>query len=150
VFAERPISLRQIERRQDLISLSWLTRRVGLLLLVRAAHLARPRQRAVQRWRHGRDISPRHAMRSMLGSGMRRVLGSQKFAKDPAGRVASLIAILRDFDASAARLVQRFRRGLTRLCRTWPSLASRAALGAAPALVLAMANAASPAFPDSS
>jgi hypothetical protein len=118
-FGERAVALRHF-RRLDLISLPCLTRLVGRLLIMRAAHLARLRPPArIRYWRHGRDLHRPHMFRSVLGARLRRALKH----KDIRAWIENLICILRNLDAHATPLARRLRRGLTRLWRTWTALA---------------------------
>jgi hypothetical protein len=115
VLAGKDASLRQLRQRAERISLDGLTATVVDLMLVRAFELARLRPRKLRFWRYGRDLRPRHLTRSLLGSRLHRVLKP----KDPAMRMANLIAVLRDFDFYAGQLALRMKRRLTRL---WPIL----------------------------
>lgn len=109
---------RHMRRRYGLVSLDGLARTVALLILVRAAELA-----GVRRWRanpffarvRGRQRWPRHAVRSIIGSRLRRALKHKDFTT----RVAILTDALRRLDAWAALYVKRMRKGLTKL---WPRL----------------------------
>jgi hypothetical protein len=134
----RAVSTRHQRQRFD-ISLPWLTRVVGELLIVRAGRLAHLRRnKPILYWRRGRDLRRRHFMRSIVGSKLRRVLRH----KHTATWIANLIAVLRNLDAYAAQLAQRLRRGLTRLWRMVAPIAQAIAPFRAPAP--------SPAFSDSS
>jgi hypothetical protein len=121
------------------MSLDGLTRMTIELMICRAAELARLRRRQrIRVWRYGRDLTPRHLLRSLVGSRLRRVLKP----KDVAARIAILTGVLRNLDTFAAQLAKRMRRGLTRL---WPILP--APTSAAPLVALA---APAPSYADSS
>lgn len=132
----RVISTRHQRQRFD-ISLPWLTRLVGKLLIVRAAQLGRLRRRKrLLYWRHGQDMRRRHLIRSVLGGRLRRRLKH----RDARIWVANLIAVLRDLDAYAAPLARRLRRGLNRLWRVVAPIAAAAALLGPPAPPPALAD----------
>jgi hypothetical protein len=125
----RDVSARHQRQRFDL-SLPWLTRIVGELLIVRAGRLARLRRnKPIRYWRRGRDLRRRHLMRSILGSRLRRALRH----KHTVTWIANLIAVLRNLDTHAAQLAQRLRRGLTRLWRICAPIAQIIAQYGAPA-----------------
>ena len=139
LFTNRAVTLRHIEQRYEFFSLHWLTQRVGKILIVRAAQLARLRRRKrITYWRHGRDLHRPHIIRSVLGARLRRALKH----RDVGVWIENLIAVLRNLDAYAAPLAKRLRRGLTRLWRIAPPIV--------PATLLLGPPAPSPAFPDSS
>jgi hypothetical protein len=138
LFAGREITVRQLSQRHRRMSLDGLTRMTIELMVVRAAELARRRRRKRNFWRYGRDLTPRHLIRSLVGSRLRRVLKP----RDVAARIAILTEVLRNLDAFAQLLAKRMRRGLTRL---WPIIA---APSAAPPLATLAAPA--PALVDSS
>jgi hypothetical protein len=138
LFAGREITVRQLHQRHRRMSLDGLTRMTIELMICRAAELARLRRRKRNFWRYGRDLTPRHLFRSLVGSRLRRVL-KPRHARE---RIAALIHALRNLDAFARRLAKRMRRGLTRL---WPIIPAPTA----PACVVTLA-AHAPAFADSS
>jgi hypothetical protein len=113
LFGGREVAVRHLHQRCPLISLERLTRLATCLLIVRAREQARCRAGTLRFWRHGRDLRPRHLIRSLLGSKLRRAFKP----KGVAARIAALIGLLRNLDACARRLARRMRRGLTRL---WP------------------------------
>jgi hypothetical protein len=137
--SNRAITPRHIRQRIEFISLPWLTRRVGHMLIVRAAQLDRRRPRKRPRfWRHGRDLRCAHLIRSLLGGRLRRALKH----KDAATWIAKLIHVLRNLDAYARPLMRRLHGGLTRVARLVPAIASAETLCGAPTPA--------PAFADSS
>jgi hypothetical protein len=135
--ANRAIARRHLQQRIGFISLPWLTRRVGHILIVRAAQLGRLRRRKRLRfWRHGRDLRPAHLIRSVLGGRLRRALKH----RDAATWIAKLIHVLRNLDAYARPLIRRLRGGLTRLARLMPAITPAAAIHGAPASAPAIAD----------
>lgn len=117
LFGGKDFAPRQLLQRCGRISLERLTRRTIYLLILRADELAGQRvRRRVRYHKHGRDLRPRHLIRSLLGSKLRRVLRP----KGLAARIAALINVLRNLDAHAQRLAARMKRRLTRL---WAMLA---------------------------
>ena len=137
--ADRAVARRHVQQRIGFISLPWLTRRVGHILIVRAAQLGRLRRRKrIRFWRHGRDLRPAHLIRSVLGGRVRRALKH----KDATTWIARLIHVLRNLDAYARPLIRRLNGGLTRLLRLVPAIPPAGAIHGAPAPT--------PAFADSS
>jgi hypothetical protein len=121
LFGDRLIAFHQLRRFDD-TTLLGVKRMVVALLIERALnmlHRRRNRRRA-RLWRHGLDLRPRHWIRSLLGSKLRRALNH----RDPATHMAQLIAVLRNLDAYAARLARRMRLGLRRLWSTVAPIAS--------------------------
>ena len=129
--------------RQRWRGLDHLARAIAAVLIVRAIQLyplprrqARVRQACLEaRAGFRRRRPPAFSLRAILGSRLRKHL----YARDPFRRVGLLLNALRDFDALAARLGARARRGLTRLRAITPA---RPPHDAAPArLTLAVAGA---------
>jgi hypothetical protein len=116
LFGDRDVSARHFNRRLRHVCLEEVTQKVAALLIARALRLAnmRTRRRAAH-WRHGRNMRPRHWMRSLLGCRLRRALRH----KDIATHIARLVYLLRHFETYARRLAHRMRHGLMRLWRTW-------------------------------
>ena len=137
LFSDRPVSFRHIQRIED-TTLSGLQRLVTGLVMARALNLlARPRRSGrIHYWRRGRNMRPRHWVRSLLGSKLRRALRH----KDIATHIAQLIAVLRNLDKHAAHLAQRMRCKLRRLWRTTPPIAPATALCGTPPPLPAIAN----------
>jgi len=111
--AERAPQRRHMRQRYGFISLEGLARNVAMLVFIRAAELAGVRHRRnpfFSRLR-GRQLWPRHALRSLIGGRLRRALKHKDFT----ARVAILTDALRRLDVWAARHVRRARRGRTRL-----------------------------------
>jgi hypothetical protein len=107
---------RHIRRRYAFISLDRLARAVALLIISRAGDLAHKRRRDRNPFFNrvrGRQVWPRHAQRSIIGARLRRALKHESFTT----RIAILTDALRRIDAWAAPLVNRLRRGMTKL---WP------------------------------
>jgi hypothetical protein len=139
VLAEkRAIGPRHLRQRGG-ISFPRLSRWVGDLLTARALQLL-PRipQRRFLYWRRSFNARPSQFRRSLLGSRLRRALTH----KNPATRIAQLIAVLRDLDDYAARLAYRIRHCLRRVLRGVLTIAPGAPLCADRPLL--------PAFSDSS
>jgi hypothetical protein len=119
LFGERDVSVRHLQQRLDYVFLDELTDMTRALLVGRALQLAKVRMpRRLQYWRHGRSLRRAHFMRSFLGAHFRRLLNH----KDLKTRIAQLIAVLRDLDSHARRLMQRMRK-LYRLWRIAPRIA---------------------------
>lgn len=115
-----------------------LVRLVRSLLVARALNMLRMRLRhRVHTARHGRNLRPRHFIRSFFGANLRRALRH----KENLQRVAKLIHVLRNLDAYAAQLLKRFKL-MRRVWTIAPPIAPCAALHGAPA--------SPPAFSDSS
>jgi hypothetical protein len=138
LFAGKEITVRQLRQRHRRMSLDGLTRMTIELMICRAAELVRLRRRKRNFWRYGRDLTPRHLLRSLVGSRLRRALKPRCVHQ----RIAALMNALRNLDAFALQLAKRMRRRLTRL---WPIIPAPTA----PASVVTLA-AHAPAFADSS
>jgi len=109
------------QRQRFGISLPWLTRRVAIILIVRAGQLARLRRpEHMGLWRRGEDVRRQHIVRSALGARLRRKLRH----KDVCVWLAQLVHVLRNLDTHAGPLAKRLRHGLTRLWRTWTQSAA--------------------------
>ena len=117
--ADRAPSRRHMRQRFGFISLEGLARNVAMLILIRAAELAGVRYRQKPFFSHirGRQLWPRHALRSVIGGRLRRALKHKDFTT----RVAILTDALRRLDVWAARHVRRARRGRTRLWAIAPA-----------------------------
>lgn len=141
VLGGKAMSSRAVRQRCDGVSLSNLTQLAKRLIILRAGELARVQRRTPRNFfRHGRDLSPRHLIRSVVGARVRRALRGRTVA----ARLSNLIAVLRALDAWAAPIAQRIRRGLTRVWSIKPEPAPwRTPPALAPALI-------SPAVADSS
>lgn len=130
---------RQMRQRIGFVSLPWLKRRVGYLLIIRAAQLRAPRRLKRQRfWRYGRDFRRAHIIRTVLGARTRGALTH----RNAVIWIAKLIHVLRNLDAYARPLIRRLNGGLTRLTRVAPAIAPASAICAAPVCA--------PGFADSS
>lgn len=117
---DHALGSRQLQQRFVFLSLPWLTRRVSLILIVRASQLAGPRRRQrIRFWRRGRDMRCSHLIRTVLGARLRRALRH----KDACAWIAKLIHVLRNLDAYARPLRRRLHGGLTRLWRRAPAIA---------------------------
>jgi hypothetical protein len=103
---------RRLRQRGGLLSLDWLARWVARLVLVRAAEFVGPRRplRRLIRER-GVDLKPRHFMRSVIGSKLRRMLKH----RDAVKRITLLIGALSALDTLAALFAKRLRRRITKL-----------------------------------
>jgi len=148
LFAGRDVAARHMRQRYARVSIERVTRLVINLLLIRAHELAPVRPGKPRYWRHGRHLVARHFIRSLIGSKLRRALKP----KDPATRVANLIAALRNLDSAAHQLAARMKRRLTRLLAVKPARHSEA-LRSAFACRLCLANTLvtrRPTFADSS
>lgn len=137
LFGGKEIAHRHMLQRCGRISLERLMRRTIYLLIIRAAELTgrRPRQR-LSYYKHGRDLRPRHFLRSLLGAELRRALRP----KGLAARIAALINVLRNLDAHAERLAARMKRGLTRLWALAAASASAIVIMGPPTLRRARAD----------
>ena len=135
LFAAKPVTARQVRARHGRVSLERLTRLVVQLLIIRSAELAKRRRGRARFFRHGRDLRPRHYIRSLLGARLRRALKP----KHAAARIEALIRVLRHLDLYARQLAKR---RITRLWSVKPAPTLAAAI--APALIPALA------FADSS
>jgi hypothetical protein len=132
LFAGKPVSARQLHARCGRVSLERLTRMVVRLLIIRSSEL-RPRRRGRLRFfRHGRDLRPRHYIRSLLGARLRRVLKPKHLA----ARIDALIGVLRHLDRYARQLAKR---RITRLWGVNPA-PTPAAILSAPILALAFTD----------
>lgn len=114
LIADRSAHARHRRQRGD-VSFACLSRWVTRLLMLRALHIVRPRQRRIRfmYWRRGFNTRPSRFRRSLLGARLRRMLKH----KDPATHIAQLIAVLRDLDKYGAQLAHRIRHRLRRLLR---------------------------------
>ena len=138
LFGDRDVSVRHLKQRLDYVFLDELTDITRALLVSRALQFAKVRMpRRLHYSKHGRSLRRTHFMRSFLGAHFRRLLAH----KDLKTRIAHLIAVLRDLDSHARRLMQRMRR-LHSLWRIVPHIA--------PAALILGPPAPSPAFSDSS
>jgi hypothetical protein len=136
LFGGKSVSVRQLRQRCERASLESLTRLAIDLLIVRAGELAGCRPGKRRYWRHGRDLRPRHLIRSLLGSNLRRALKP----KHVSARIAAVIGALRDLDRYARRLAHRMRRGLARLWAIAPAPMPAKAVSDASAAPLAFAD----------
>ena len=138
LFGDADAHGRRLKQRLHHVCLEHLTRTTITLLVARALHFAKVRRRGrLHYWRHGRSLRRAHFMRSFIGARFRRLLTH----KDLETRIAQLIAVLRDLDTHARRLMRRLRR-LRRLWRDLPKIA--------PAALILGPPASSPAAVDSS
>ena len=138
LFGARDVSVRHLNQRLHHVFLDQLTGVTTALLVSRALQFAKVRLRArLHYWKHGRSLRRAHFMRSFLGARFRRLLNHQ----DLKTRIAQLIAVLRNLDTHARRLMQRVRK-LHRLWRIVPHIALAALILGSPA--------SPPAFSDSS
>lgn len=135
VFAGKRITRRDLRHRGD-VSVAWLRRVTEELLIVRASELVRTRPGKPRIWKHGRNLRPRHLMRSILGARLRCVLRH----KHHRAQIGALIAVLRDLDHYAELLAQRLRRRLTRLWPITSAPTSAAQLLSPPASLPAIAD----------
>ena len=133
VFAAKPVSARQVRARHGRVSLERLTRLVVQLLIIRSAELAQRKRGRVRFFRHGRDLRPRHYIRSLLGARLRGVLKPKHLA----ARIDALIRALRHLDRYARQLAKR---RITRLWSVKPAPAPAAAIVSAPILAFAFAD----------
>jgi hypothetical protein len=122
-------------RQRGHMSIHALATMIKHLVIVRAGEIVRPRPRG-KVFKHGRDMSPRHVVRSLTGSRLRRALNH----RDPAKRIALLIHALKHLDTWAERLAHRARRGFRRLFAIAPAPTPAIALLSAPALAPARAD----------
>jgi hypothetical protein len=136
---KRSFSARHLRQRGDM-SFPLLSRWVGNLLIAHALHVLprTPRARFLY-WRRTFNARPSQFRRSLLGAKLRRVLTH----KDPATRVAQLIAVLRNIEEYAVRLAYRIRHCLRRVLRGLLTIAPATPRPAHGACIL-------PAFSDSS
>jgi hypothetical protein len=129
LFGDRDVSVRHLNQRLDYLFLDELTDVTRALLVSRALQFAKVRMpRRLHYWRHGRSLRRAHFMRSFLGARFRRLLAH----RDLKTRIAQLIAVLRDLDTHARRLMQRMRK-LHRLWRIVPRIAPAALMLGPPA-----------------
>jgi hypothetical protein len=128
-----------MRRRYGFITLDGLARTLSLLIVLRAAELARVRRNyRVQARLRGRKAWVCHAARSIIGGKLRRALKHKDFA----ARIALLTDAARRLDSWASLYVPRLRLGMTRL---WAIITKPG-----PAAPLASLAAAPVAFADSS
>lgn len=115
--ADRAPKRRHMRRRYGFISLDRLARNIALLIIIRSAEVGRVRRYSSSNRTpshvRGRDVRPRHVLRSIIGGHLRRALKHGDFT----ARVAILTSALRRLDAWAAHHAARRRKGMTRL---WP------------------------------
>jgi hypothetical protein len=136
LFGDRDVSVRHLNQRLDYLFLDELTDVTRALLVSRALQFAKVRMpRRLHYWRHGRSLRRAHFMRSFLGKRFRRLLAH----RDLKTRIAQLIAVLRNLDVYARRLMQRMR-NLRRLWRIVPRIAPGALILGAPAPTPALAD----------
>ena len=133
LFAGKSVKLRQLKARHRRASLDGLTQMVAQLLIIRAFELARRRRTRLRFFRHGRDLRPRHYIRSVLGARLRRTLKP----KDIGARIDALIRVLRQLDFYARQFAKR---RITRLWGVMPAPMPAAAIASAPILALAFAD----------
>jgi hypothetical protein len=111
LFGGAAFTPRHERQRSRAMSLAGLTRMVKMLMLSRAADLARLRARKRYASAHrGRSLARRGRVRAIMGSYARRAL------KRPTinARIAALIEAIRSIDLYAAHIAKRMRRGQTR------------------------------------
>lgn len=135
--ADRAPQRRHMRRRYGFISLDRLARNVALLIIIRSTEVGSVRRyssndRTPSHVR-GRDVRPRHIIRSLIGGRLRRALKHGDFTT----RVAILTSALRHLDAWAADHAAHRRKGITRLWpkRTAPSSTPLVVLAAPPAFL---------------
>jgi hypothetical protein len=129
LFGNRDVSVRHLNQRLDFVFLDELTDVTRALLVSRALQFASVRTpRRLHYWKHGRSLRRVHFMRSFLGARFRRLLAH----RDLKTRIAQLIAVLRNLDVYARRLMQRMRK-LHRLWRIVPRIAPAALMLGPPA-----------------
>jgi len=148
LFGGKCVTVRHMRQRYARVSIERLTRLAIHLIIIRAGELAPVRSGKLRYWRYGRHLVAPHFFRSLVGSKLRRVLKH----KDPATRVANLIAALRNLDSAARQLASRMQRRLTRLWAIKPARHSEP-LCSPFATRLCLANAVAscpPTFADSS
>jgi hypothetical protein len=116
VFSGRALTRRHLHQRGDL-SVPGLAVLVKQLILIRACELVRLNRARPAFFQRGRDLRPRHIMRSIIGSKLRRALDH----RDPLKRIAILIGALTHLDAWSARFAKRLYRGLRRLWAIAPA-----------------------------
>jgi hypothetical protein len=133
LFAGKAITLRQLKARHSRVSLDGLTRMVVNLLIIRAFELSRRRRARLRFFRHGRDLRPRHYIRTFLGARLRRVLKP----KHAAARIEALIRVLRHLDLYARQFAKR---RITRLWGVKPARTLAATIASAPIRALAFAD----------
>jgi hypothetical protein len=138
LFGDRDVSVRHLQQRLEHLFLVELTDVTRALLVSRALQFAKVRIRGRLHYcKHGRSVRRAHFMRSFLGARFRRLLAH----RDLKTRIAQLIAVLRDLDTHARRLMQRMRK-LHGLWRVVPEIG--------PAVLILGPLASTPAFSDSS
>jgi hypothetical protein len=128
VFAGGVPTRRQLRQRGHL-SVPRLAMLVKKLILVRASEIARLRRGPPVFFKRGRDLRPRHILRSVIGSELRHALDH----RDPLRRIAILIDALTHLDALATRFAVRLRRGIVRLWAIRPAPMSAAPILGLPA-----------------
>lgn len=115
---ERFTSRRHVRQRYGFVSLAWLTKLLGALVMIRAAEMAPARPPPSQRLRNTaptgfrRRINRPGETRAILGSRLRKALA----APTAHGRIERLIAAFRDLDGFTRRyLLPRALKRLTKL-----------------------------------